>query len=204
MPPNARRSKIAAAELGVASHVTIDGGPAIWEGFVKPFVWAGEAIRASTLAGVGSLPDRRRCARSCQRSRYPRHRPRLHRHGQRHRCASIWRCEGERRLRHRRPDPRNPEGAQRSPRLRAGHTSNNVASGCAQSRRPTPSTRTARPDHVRWRDRSLGQPGEGARGWCAPRSEWPAQPLRVGLRFVEGQALALDGETMPGAQLLAK
>src|SRR3546814_7640632 len=27
-----------AAELGVASHVTIDGGPAIWDGFVKPFV----------------------------------------------------------------------------------------------------------------------------------------------------------------------
>src|SRR3546814_4146278 len=24
-----------AAELGVASHVTIDGGPAIWDGFVK-------------------------------------------------------------------------------------------------------------------------------------------------------------------------
>src|SRR3546814_10783580 len=25
-----------AAELGVASHVTIDGGPASWDGFVKP------------------------------------------------------------------------------------------------------------------------------------------------------------------------
>ena len=25
-----------AAELGVASHVTIDGGPAIWDDFVKP------------------------------------------------------------------------------------------------------------------------------------------------------------------------
>src|SRR5690606_10668804 len=34
-----------AAELGVASHLTIDGGPAIWEGFVKPFVWAGEAYQ---------------------------------------------------------------------------------------------------------------------------------------------------------------
>src|SRR3546814_1190239 len=32
-----------AAELGVASHVTIDGGPAIWDGFVKPFVWAGRS-----------------------------------------------------------------------------------------------------------------------------------------------------------------
>src|SRR3546814_1417332 len=34
-----------AAELGVASHVTIDGGPAIWDGFVKPFVWAGEGYQ---------------------------------------------------------------------------------------------------------------------------------------------------------------
>src|SRR3546814_9544123 len=34
-----------AAELGVASHVTIDGGPAIWSGFVKPFVWAGEGYQ---------------------------------------------------------------------------------------------------------------------------------------------------------------
>ncbi|NLG59465.1 MAG: argininosuccinate synthase, partial [Gammaproteobacteria bacterium] len=34
-----------AEELGVASHVTVDGGPAIWEGFVKPFVWAGEGYQ---------------------------------------------------------------------------------------------------------------------------------------------------------------
>src|SRR5690606_38653048 len=34
-----------AAELGVASHVTVDGGPAIWAGFVRPFVWAGEGYQ---------------------------------------------------------------------------------------------------------------------------------------------------------------
>jgi argininosuccinate synthase len=34
-----------AAELGAASHVTVDGGPAIWDGFVKPFVWAGEGYQ---------------------------------------------------------------------------------------------------------------------------------------------------------------
>src|SRR5690606_7042082 len=34
-----------AAELGVASHVTGDGGPASWDGFVKPFVWAGEGYQ---------------------------------------------------------------------------------------------------------------------------------------------------------------
>jgi argininosuccinate synthase len=47
-------------------------------------------------------------------------------------------------------------------------------------------------------------PGEGARGWCAPRSEWPEQALQVTLRFVNGEAVALDGQDMSGAQLLAQ
>jgi len=34
-----------AQQLGVASHVTVDGGPALWEHFVKPFVWAGEGYQ---------------------------------------------------------------------------------------------------------------------------------------------------------------
>jgi argininosuccinate synthase len=47
-------------------------------------------------------------------------------------------------------------------------------------------------------------PGEGSRGWCATREQWPAEALRVTLRFVGGEAVALDGVAMPGAQLLAK
>src|SRR5690606_15593913 len=38
-------SEARAAELGGASHVTVDGGPAIWDGFVKPFVWAGQGYQ---------------------------------------------------------------------------------------------------------------------------------------------------------------
>ncbi|CAM5563877.1 argininosuccinate synthase OS=Rhodanobacter lindaniclasticus OX=75310 GN=B1991_09090 PE=4 SV=1 [Rhodanobacter lindaniclasticus] len=34
-----------AKELGVASHVTVDGGPAIWSGFVKPLVWASKGYQ---------------------------------------------------------------------------------------------------------------------------------------------------------------
>src|SRR5690606_13739649 len=34
-----------AAELGVASHRTVDGGPALWRDFVRPFVWAGEGYQ---------------------------------------------------------------------------------------------------------------------------------------------------------------
>jgi argininosuccinate synthase len=47
-------------------------------------------------------------------------------------------------------------------------------------------------------------PGAAARGWCAARAEWPATPLRATLRFAHGEALALDGEAMPGHQLLAR
>jgi argininosuccinate synthase len=47
-------------------------------------------------------------------------------------------------------------------------------------------------------------PGEGARGWCKPRAEWPAQPLRVKLTFDGGEAVALDGERMPGPAMLAR
>ncbi len=47
-------------------------------------------------------------------------------------------------------------------------------------------------------------PGEGARGWCKPRAEWPSKPLSVKLTFVAGEAVALDGATIAGHELLAK
>src|SRR5699024_8687797 len=34
-----------ARELGVASHVTVDGGPSLWKDFVVPFVMAGEGYQ---------------------------------------------------------------------------------------------------------------------------------------------------------------
>ncbi|KAG1399071.1 hypothetical protein G6F59_013384 [Rhizopus arrhizus] len=47
-------------------------------------------------------------------------------------------------------------------------------------------------------------PGEGARGWCSPRSEWPEQALTVTLKFVEGEAVELNGKALPGDQILAQ
>src|SRR5262249_41860835 len=47
-------------------------------------------------------------------------------------------------------------------------------------------------------------PGEGARGWCAARAQWPAQPLRATLRFAQGEAVALNGEKLAGHELLAR
>jgi argininosuccinate synthase len=36
-------------------------------------------------------------------------------------------------------------------------------------------------------------PGEGARGWCKPRASGRRQPLRVKVCFVNGEAVALEG-----------
>src|SRR5690606_12308350 len=47
-------------------------------------------------------------------------------------------------------------------------------------------------------------PGEGARGWCAPRAEWPMEPLRATIGFSNGEAVSLDGQPMAGAELLAR
>jgi argininosuccinate synthase len=47
-------------------------------------------------------------------------------------------------------------------------------------------------------------PGEGARGWCAPRAEWPATALKATVTFERGEAVALDGAAMPGHELLAR
>ena len=47
-------------------------------------------------------------------------------------------------------------------------------------------------------------PGDGARGWCAPRSEWPATPLRATIGFVNGEAVALNGEALAGQEILAR
>jgi argininosuccinate synthase len=46
-------------------------------------------------------------------------------------------------------------------------------------------------------------PGEGARGWCAPREAWPEAPLRATIGFRNGEAVTLDGVPMAGHKLLA-
>src|SRR3546814_20295850 len=59
-----------AAELGVASHVTIDGGPAIWDGFVKPFVWAGEGYQGQYPRSEGRRGGKE-CASTCRSRWWP-------------------------------------------------------------------------------------------------------------------------------------
>ena len=46
------------------------------------------------------------------------------------------------------------------------------------------------------------EPGEGALGWCAPRSAWPTEALRIAIEFVEGEAVAIDGRKLAGGEVL--
>ena len=158
-PRSAPSSKQRAAELGVASHVTVDGGPAIWDGFVKPFVWAGEGYQGQYPLLVSDrylIVDA--ALQRCARARHQGHRARLHRHGQRPGALRPG-GEGAGRLRDRRADPRNPEGAHRGPRLRAEVPRGARLRRARQAEGVHDQREPARPDHVRRRDRPLGGAG---------------------------------------------
>ena len=193
-----------AHELGVASHVTVDGGPALWEGFVKPFVWAGEAyqgqypllvsdrylIVAATIRRARDL-SARAIAHGCTGMGNDQVRFDLTAKA----LSDLAIVAPIREIQKEHTQTRAYEQAyleQRGFGVRARqkqYTINENLLGLTMS--------GAEID--RWE-----APGAAARGWCAPRAEWPATPLRATLRFAHGEALALDGEAMPGQQLLAR
>ena len=193
-----------AAELGVSSHRTIDGGPAIWDGFVKPFVWAGEGYQGQypLLVSDRYLIVDAALARAAELG------TRAIAHG----CTGMGndqvrfdlavKAQGDyriiapiREIQKEHTAVRAYEQAyleQRGFSVRAkqqAYTINENLLGLTLSGGEVD----------RWE-----APGEGARGWCAPRDQWPTTPLRLTLRFERGEAVALDGETLPGAELLAR
>jgi argininosuccinate synthase len=193
-----------AAELGVASHVTIDGGPAIWEGFVKPFVMAGEGYQGqypllvsdrylivdATLARAHALGTRA-VAHGCtgMGNDQVRFDLAVKASGDYQIVAPIREIQKEH------TQTRAYEQAYLEERgfavrsKQKAYTINENLLGVTLSGG----------EIDKWE-----APGEGSRGWCATREQWPAEALRVTLRFVGGEAVALDGVAMPGAQLLAK
>ena len=193
-----------AHELGVASHVTVDGGPELWEGFVKPFVWAGEAyqgqypllvsdrylIVAATIRRAREL-NARAIAHGCTGMGNDQVRFDLTAKA----LSDLAIVAPIREIQKEHTQTRAWEQAyleQRGFGVRARqkqYTINENLLGLTMS--------GAEID--RWE-----APGAAARGWCAARAEWPATPLRVTLRFAHGEAVALDGEAMPGHQLLAR
>ena len=193
-----------AAELGAASHVTVDGGAALWQGFVKPFVMAGEAYQGqypllvsdryliveAALARCAELGTKA-IAHGCtgmgnDQVRFDLTVKAL---GEYEIVAPIREIQKE----HTAVRAYEQEYLeQRGFGVRAkqqAYTINENLLGLTMSGG----------EIDRWE-----APGEGARGWCAPRAEWPAQPLRVTLRFEQGEAVALDGESLAGHVLLAR
>ena len=193
-----------AAELGVASHVTVDGGPAIWEGFVKPFVWAGEGYQGQypLLVSDRYLIVDAALKRAAE----------LGTNAIAHGCTGMGndqvrfdlavKASGDyrivapiREIQKEHTQTRAYEQAYLEERgfgVRAkqqAYTINENLLGLTMSGG----------EIDRWE-----APGEGARGWCAPRAEWPVEPLRVTVGFRNGEAVSLDGQPVAGAALLAK
>ncbi|HET8554537.1 MAG TPA: argininosuccinate synthase [Rhodanobacteraceae bacterium] len=193
-----------AHELGVASHVTVDGGPALWQHFVKPFVWAGEGYQGqypllvsdryliveAALKRAAALGTRA-IAHGCtgMGNDQVRFDLTVKAQGDWHIVAPIREIQKEH------TETRAYEQAfleERGFGVRSkqqSYTINENLLGVTLSGG----------EIDQWQ-----APGEGARGWCKPPAEWPSKPLRVAISFERGEAISLDGEKMPGDKLLAK
>lgn len=192
-----------AAELGAASHITIDGGPAIWNEFVKPFVWAGEGYQGQYPLLVS---DRYLIVE-----------------------AALKRCDalGTKFIAHGCTGMGNDQVRFDLTIKALGDYT--IVAPIREIQREHTAVRAyeqeyleARGFDVRAKQKSytinenlLGVtmsggeidrwevPGDGARGWCAKREEWPDQPLRVTVGFEQGEAVSLDRKKIPGAELLS-
>ena len=193
-----------AAELGAASHVTVDGGPAIWDGFVKPFVMAGEGYQGQypllvsdrylivdaalkRAADIGTRAIGHGC--TGMGNDQVRFDLAVKSAGDYQIVAPIREIQKEHTQTRAYEQAYLEERGFEVKAKQKAYTINENLLGLTMSGG----------EIDRWE-----APGEGARGWCAPRADWPAAPLRVTLTFKQGEAVAIDGEAMPGAALLAR
>ena len=193
-----------AAELGVASHATVDGGPALWTGFVKPFVWAGEGYQSQypLLVSDRYLIVDAALARAKD----------LGTNAIAHGCTGMGNDQ-----------VRFDLAVKASGDYRIVAPIREIQREHTQTRAYEQAYLEERGFGVRGKQKAytinenlLGvtlsggeidaweAPGEGARGWCARREQWPAEPLETAVRFVGGEAVALDGNELPGEKILAR
>src|SRR5690349_8714082 len=193
-----------AKELKVTSHVTVDGGPAIWNGFVKPFVWAGEGYQGQYPLLVSDrylIVDAalKRCdelgtraiAHGCtgmgnDQVRFDLAVKAL---GDYEIVAPIREIQKEHTAVRAYEQKYLEERGFGVRAKQQAYTINENLLGLTMSGG----------EIDRWET-----PGEGARGWCAPRAEWPNEPLRVTVGFEQGEAISLDGKRIAGHTMLAK
>ena len=193
-----------AAELGAASHVTVDGGPALWADFVKPFVWAGEGYQGQYPLLVS---DRYLIVEAALKRA-----ARLGTTTIAHGCTGMGNDQVRfdltvkslgrysivapiREIQKEHTEVRAYEQQYLEDRgfaVRAkqqAYTINENLLGLTMSGG----------EIDRWQ-----APGADATGWCKPRAEWPSEPLRLKIGFSRGEAVTLDGKKFAGQVLLAK
>ena len=193
-----------AAELGVASHVTIDGGPALWDGFVKPFVWAGQSYQGQ----YPLLVSDRYLIVDAALARAEELGTRAIAHG----CTGMGndqvrfdlavKASGDYRI----VAPIR-EIQKEHTQTRAYEQQYLESRGFAVNAKQKAYTINENLLGLTMSGGEIDQweaPGEGARGWCATREDWPTRPLQVSVRFVGGEAVALDGETLAGEVILGR
>jgi argininosuccinate synthase len=193
-----------ASELGVVSHVTVDGGPAIWEGFVKPFIWAGEGYQGqypllvsdrylivdAAIARAKELSTKA-IAHGCtgmgnDQVRFDLAVKAL---GDYEIVAPIREIQKEH-TEVRAYEQKYLEDLGYAVRTKQkSYTINENLLGLTMSGG----------EIDRWE-----APGDGASGWCAPRAAWPKQPLQMTLRFERGEAVAINGKAVEGHKILAE
>ena len=193
-----------AAELGVATHLTVDGGPAIWDGFVKPFVWAGEGYQGQypLLVSDRYLIVDAALARAKE----------LGTNAIAHGCTGM----GNDQVRFDLAVKASGDYRIVAPirEIQKEHTQTRVYEQAYLEQRGF-GVRSKQKQYT-INENLLGltmsgaeidsweAPGDGARGWCAKREHWPLEPLEVTLGFAQGVAVSLDGSPLDGALLLAK
>ncbi len=192
-----------ASELGAASHVTVDGGAAIWNEFVKPFIWAGEGYQGQYPLLVS---DRYLIVEAALK-RCDELGTKLIAHG----CTGM----GNDQVRFDLTIKALGDYTIVAPirEIQREHTAVRAyeqeyleARGFAVKAKQKSYTINENLLGVTMSGGEIDRweaPGDGARGWCARRDEWPSQPLRMTVSFKNGEAIALDGKNLGGAELLA-
>lgn len=193
-----------ANELGAASHVVVDAGPAIWKHFVTPFIWAGEGYQGQ----YPLLVSDRYLIVDAMLQRAAELKTRTVAHG----CTGM----GNDQVRFDLAIKARGDFTIIAPirEIQKEHT---------QTRQYEQKYLEERGFGVRAKQKAytinenlLGvtlsggeidryeTPGDSARALCAPRNAWPVEPLHVVIRFEHGQAVELDGKQLPGEQILTR
>lgn len=191
-----------AAELGAASHVTLDLAEELFESFVTPFVWSGEKyqnqypllvsdrylIVRHTLARCAELGTRT-VAHGCtgMGNDQVRFDVSIQSLGDYEILAPIREIQkAHTHVRQYEQDYLEQRGFA-VPAKQKAYTINENVLGITLSGG----------EIDQWQ-----APGPALKGWCAKRSDWPAEALEVKIGFENGIAVSLDGKTMSGGDML--